>query len=132
MAKVTAIQLFSIAEGAEGMEPVGSVLKRLRGVKIGTSLAINKMLAKINTELQILSDTRNKVFAEHGTPAPEPGMPNRMVMDSEKGAAEIAELLNTEIEWDLPPVTLPSDVEGLSADDLEILKGLVVIDGEEV
>ncbi len=127
MVTVKVGHLLGLAEPQVG---TAQALKGLRNIPVSASLAINRLLAKIDAELKPLSATRNEILAEYGTPVED--KPDAYdIIPGSVCQLKIIEFADNDIEIEATPVVLPPTVEGLSAFDLEILEGLVVIDGEE-
>ena len=105
------------------------VLALVAGTKmpVKTSYRLNKLLRKVSKEVEIYNEERGKIFEEYG----EEETPGTLVIPKEKSeVAEkaINELLDQEIEMDLPDVTVDMLAEGgleISPLDMQLLEPLL-------
>jgi hypothetical protein len=103
-------------------------LKRLMGQKfpIKTSLALSKLVHKLDDELKVINEVRQGLFQKYGTKEPEGLMVKADNPNREKFYAEHAELMAQETEVVLEKVKLPESVE-IEAADMMLLEKFIEV-----
>lgn len=103
-------------------------LNRLMGQKfpIKTSLALSRLVHKLDSELRVINDVRQGLFQKYGTKEPEglmvkAGNPNKGKFDEEH-----AELMAQVVEVVFEKVKLPESVE-IEATDAMLLEKFIEV-----
>ena len=91
---------------------------------------ISKLLGNLDSEVAFYDEQRNKILSKYCDIVGNRYVPREA--DADKLNAEIGELLDTDIEYDVQEVVIDCDEDiKLSYNDIVTLKGFVRIEGDE-
>lgn len=92
-----------------------------------TSYWVNKLIQRLEPEINQFQKSRNELFAKYGEENDE----KLLEIPEEKRSeadAELNELLEQEISVDIDKIALSEDLVGISANDIRLLDPFVLVD----